>query len=190
MARPSKSVDVLEAEGRSHRTKAELSGRKAAEQAALTGEVLKERPEVRQNPAAHQEFLRVRGLLKAVGRSDALYENIINRYCLLAAECAEMLAIQAEFRASREELREEYLSGETDREDLTPSKYYKLLASMQANILAVDKQIHQKRQMMLAIEKECAMTISAAVRSIPKSAPKEEQNPLLAALMDDGGDEE
>lgn len=188
MARPSKSAEVLESEKKSHRTRSELAGRKTAGQSLLTGKPLKERPEVKQNAAAHREFSRVNGLLKAVARNDALYESIINRYCLLAAECIDMLEIQAEFRASREELREEYLSGETDREDLTPSKYYKLLSTMQSNILAVDKQIHQKRQMMLAIEKECAMTISAAERSIPKSVePK--NNPLLEALMGDDENE-
>ena len=189
MARPSKSTAVLEAEGKSHRTKAELAGRKAAEQSLLTGKPLKERAEVKNSPTAHREFRRVEGLLRTVGRNDALYESIINRYCMLAAECAEMVEMQEEFRSSREELKAEYRADMIDGDDMPPSKYYKLLSVMQANILAVDKQIHQKRQMMLAIEKECAMTISSAERSIPKAAePK--GNPLLEALMEDDEDDE
>ena len=40
MARPSKSVAVLKKEGKSHRTKAELAAREAAEQECLTGRKL------------------------------------------------------------------------------------------------------------------------------------------------------
>ena len=38
--------------------------------------------------------------------------------------------------------------------------------------------------MMLDIEKECAMTISAAMRSIPKTTA-EPKNPLMGILNDD-----
>ena len=54
---------------------------------------------------------------------------------------------------------------------------------MQKAILDVDKQIQTKRRMMFDIEKECAMTISAAARSIPKK-PDAKENPLIAALRD------
>ena len=189
MARPGKSAAVLETEGKSHRTRAELKTRKAAEQALLTGRTLREAPEVRTNEIAHREFLRVSRLLKKVGRNDALYESIINRYCLLAAECAEAEAVKAEFRASREELRAEYRSGSIGEEELSAAKYYRLLERMQQNILSVDRAVQQKRQMMLAIEKECAMTIVSAGRSIPKAAePK--KNPLLEALMGEDEDDE
>lgn len=188
MARPGKSAVVLETEGKSHRTKAELKTRKAAEQALLTGRALREAPEVKASEPAHREFLRVSRLLKKVGRNDALYESIINRYCLLAAECAEAEAVKAEFRASREELRAEYKSG-IGEEELSAAKYYRLLERMQQNILSVDRAVQQKRQMMLAIEKECAMTIVSAGRSIPKAAePK--KNPLLEALMGEDEDDE
>ena len=39
--------------------------------------------------------------------------------------------------------------------------------------------------MMLDIDKENVMTISAALRSIPKQ-PEKKENPLLSALRDDG----
>ena len=66
---------------------------------------------------------------------------------------------------------------------LKPSSYYRLMASMQANILALDKQIQAKRKMMMDIERECAMTISAAQRSIPKQPTK--VNPLAELLKGD-----
>ena len=43
------------------------------------------------------------------------------------------------------------------------------------------KQIQAIQKMIFDIEKECAMTISSAARSIPKK-PEAEKNPLLAAL--------
>ena len=63
MGRPSKPAAVIEAEGKSHRTKAELECRKAAEDAVLSHEPLFERAEVRQNKLAHAEFKRVSKLM-------------------------------------------------------------------------------------------------------------------------------
>ena len=61
---------------------------------------------------------------------------------------------------------------------------YRLKAKMQDAILNADKQIQQKRKMLFDIERECGMTVSSAVRIVPKAAPKE-TNPLLEIL---GGD--
>ena len=168
-----------------HRTAAERTQREDAEAALQTGIKLRERPEVKSSPLAHSEFLRVNKLLKSVGKNDALIETVINRYCILLAECADLEKIRTEFRQSREELQEEYHSGIIDSEDdLKPSAYYKLLATMQKNIIDVDKQLQTKRRMLLDIEKENGLTISAALRSIPKKVDKNE-NPLLKALRDD-----
>lgn len=184
MARPSKSAAVLFEEKKSHRTNAEMKARCAAEASLVTGEALHERPEVKEDETAHREFLRVKRLLTAIQKNDALYEPIINRYCLLQAECRALAEIKEEFRASREELQTEYREGHVDESTpggLKPSVYYKLLAAMQENILSLDKQIQAKRKMMFDIEKECAMTISSALRSIPKTSQKS-TNPLLEAL--------
>ena len=185
MARPSKSVAVLAAEKQSHRTKAELKQREATEKELASGKRLKERAEVKADPVAHKEYLRASGLLAKIKKNDALYERIINDYCKLQAESADMENIKAEFRASREQLEKEYRSGMLSDEDggLKPSSYYRLMASMQANILALDKQIQAKRKMMMDIERECAMTISAAQRSIPKQPTK--ANPLAELLKGD-----
>lgn len=187
MARPSKSTAVLSDEGRSHRTKAEMQQRADAEKALVTGKKLTERREVKENPIAHREFQRVAKLLAAIKKNDALYEPIINRYCLLQAECADLTEMRDAFRGAREELQEEYRAGGIGEETpggLSPSQYYRLLATMQGNVLALDKQIQSKRKMIFDIEKECAMTISAAMRSIPKK-PEQEKNPLLGILGDD-----
>ena len=175
MARPSKIVAVLQVERRSHRTKAELQRRSEAEQELMTGKKLSERREVKENPVAHREFQRVNRLLTTIGKNDALYEPIINRYCMLQAECADF--------ENKRELFCTNLEGLMDEEKIEPATRYRLQAQMQKSILDVDKQIQTKRRMMFDIEKECAMTISAAARSIPKK-PDAKENPLIAALRD------
>ena len=175
MARPSKSVAVLQGERRSHRTKAELQRRSEAEQELMTGKKLSERREVKENPVAHREFQRVNRLLTTIGKNDALYEPIINRYCMLQAECADF--------ENKRELFCTNLEGLMDEEKIEPATRYRIQAQMQKAILDVDKQIQTKRRMMFDIEKECAMTISAAARSIPKQ-PDAKENPLIAALRD------
>lgn len=175
MARPSKSVAVLQGERRSHRTKEELQRRSEAEQELMTGKKLSERREVKENPVAHREFQRVNRLLTTIGKNDALYEPIINRYCMLQAECADF--------ENKRELFCTNLEGLMDEEKIEPAARYRIQAQMQKAILDVDKQIQTKRRMMFDIEKECAMTISAAARSIPKK-PDAKENPLIAALRD------
>ena len=96
MARPSKSAEILESEGKSHRTKAEIEQRKAAEAAVLTGIKMSESPEVKVDPVAHAEFRRVKKILTAAGKFDALYEAVINDYCLAKSDIARYQALRAE----------------------------------------------------------------------------------------------
>lgn len=176
MSRPSKATAVLGEEKRSHRTKAELRQRAAAENALITGKKMRERPEVKDNEKAHKEWQRIRGLLEAAGKNEALYEATINRYCMLHAECLDFEHKRQLFSDQLDEL--------TENTELEATDRYKYQAQMQKNILAVDKQLQTKRRMMLDIEKECAMTISAAMRSIPKTTA-EPKNPLMGILNDD-----
>ena len=162
MSRPSKATAVLGEEKRSHRTKAELRQRAAAENALITGKKMRERPEVKDNEKA--------------GKNEALYEATINRYCMLHAECLDFERKRQLFSDQLDEL--------TENTELEATDRYKYQAQMQKNILAVDKQLQTKRRMMLDIEKECTMTISAAMRSIPKTTA-EPKNPLMGILNDD-----
>lgn len=176
MARPSKTISVIKDEGRSHRTKAEIVAREAGEAALASGEKLKERREVKENAIAHREFLRVNKLLQKIGKNDALYEGIINRYCMLHAECADFEQKREIFSGNLEAL--------MDSGDMDEKEKYRLEAQMQRSILDVDKQIQAKRRMMLDLEKECAMTVAAAMRSIPKT-PVKKENPLLEILREE-----
>ena len=87
MPTPTKPFKVLTTEKKSHRTKAELKIREEGEKSLSTEIELKERKEVKQNKEAHKEFKRIEKLLKNIGKNDAIYEVVINRYCLIQAEC-------------------------------------------------------------------------------------------------------
>ena len=89
MPTPTKPASVLKYEKKSHRTKAEMRQREKAEEDLLTGKKLKESQEVKNNELAHREFLRIRKLLAEIGKNDDLYSGVINRYCMISAECRE-----------------------------------------------------------------------------------------------------
>lgn len=180
MSRPPKPYLVLQAEGKSNRTKAELKQRKEAEESLLTGVALKERPEVKDNPVAHKEFLRINNLLKKIGKNDDIYGPVINRYCLLLAECVD-------FEEKREKTYKQILTLEEKIDNMDNlefeqiDSFAKTISNLYKTMINLDKQIQTKRRMLFDIEKENIMTISAALRSIPKEVKKED-NPLLKAL--------
>ena len=181
VGRPSKPAAVIEAEGKSHRTKAELECRKAAEDAVLSHEPLFERVEVRRNKLAHAEFKRVAKLMGAIGKNDALYSSGLNTYCLLYAEIAELEEEKGRIRAMIDKLSDK-AEAVCDAEELVQAM--KAIDKMLGKVLSIGTTIDQKRRLMLAIDKENVMTVSAALRSIPKT-PEKEVNPILAALSDE-----
>lgn len=183
MPTPPKPFTVLKAEGKSHRTKKELRQREEGEKALTTGVALKERPEVRDNPVAHKEFLRINKLLKNIEKNDAIYEPIINRYCLLQAECVDFEEKRERTYKQTKKLEEKFeeISGDLEYSDI--KDFTKEISNLYKTMISLDKQVQTKRKMLLDIEKENIMTIAAALRSIPKKTDKEE-NPLLKALRD------
>lgn len=97
MPTPTKPFVVLTSEKKSHRTKAELKARKEGEEALKSNEKIKPKKEVKKNKIAHKEFKRIVSLLENIDKADALYENVINRYALLYAECYEFEEKREEF---------------------------------------------------------------------------------------------
>lgn len=174
MGRPPKPYAVIVNEGKSHRTKAELEARKNGEAAFATGEPLKEKPETRANVIAHKEFLRLKKLFSNIGKWDAIYENIINRYCLLYAECKD-------FEEKRERFYRDLWELEDDKEEFSLSSYYRMKNQIQKNIIDLDKQVQAKRKMLMDIEKESIMTIASSLRNVPKKEEKT-SNPLMEVL--------
>ena len=163
MARPSKTVDVIEKEGKSHRTKEELRVRKEAEQAALTGIKMREYPEVKEDEIAHREFARVRRILSSVGKNDAIYEAVINEYAMLKSDIDRYTKLRNS------------LDGD---ESIKGADKIKLE-------LSCDDRIDKFKRRRFDIEKENGMTIASSLRAIPKK-PEKKANPLLEALKDDG----
>ncbi len=183
MSRPPKPFVVLSSEKKSHRTKAELKQRKLGEESLATGKAIRARPEVRGNPIAYKEFRRINTLLCALEKNDAIYETVINRYCIIYAECFDFEEKRETFYQGIQEL-EADKEKLIDNQEMSLSVYYKLKHNLQTTIINLDRQIQAKRKMMLDIEKENVMTIAAALRSIPKKEDKS-SNKLLEAL---GGD--
>lgn len=167
--RPSKSISNTTGKY----TVGERKRREEAEKSLLTGITIRERPEVAANEAAHAEFLRVSELLSLIDKNDALIETVINRYCMILAECADFERKREKFNKNLDELMES---------DMGAENKFRLEAAMQKSILDLDRQVQTKRRMLFDIERENGFTIAAALRSIPKKADTE--NPLLKALRE------
>lgn len=177
MGRPPKSVEMLKSEKKSHRTKEELENREEFEKSLLTGIKIRKFPEVRQNKTANKEFNRVKKLLEALGKDDDLYSNVINRYCILKAEIEDFTEKIEMFNNHIESLENDYADGEIEGKE-----YFRLLNGMQRNIVDADKQIQNKRKMMFDIEKENLMTVTAALRAVPKKPVDDGTSEILSFI--------
>ena len=181
MSRPPKPVAVLKSENKSHRTKAELAVREAAEKANLTGVRLQEEPQTRADKEAHKHWLRITKRLRAIDHDDDLYGPTINRYCRLLSEENSFLQMRDILVAdiiSLEEQKGTYI----ENDDI--ATYFKQLIQLQNNMMALDRQVQTKRKMLLDIEKESVLTVASSLRSIPKT-PEKTTDPLAAALEED-----
>ncbi len=160
MARPSKTVENLER----HATKAELTQRREAEKAAMTGMAIRESREVAKDRVAHAEFIRVSEILTAVGKNDAMFEAVINDYCVYKSDISR-------YQAMRKKLQ---------KEEMEAAELYRLVADC-------DKRIDAYRKKRFDIEKEGGSSLASAMRAIPKKA-EAKANPLLEVLGNGGGD--
>lgn len=188
MGRPSKSINSVTG----HRTKSEKELREKAENALKTGENIKEFPETKADPAAHEEFLRVRRLLRENDKNDDMYSAVVNRYSILSSECKKYERLKDSYNRSIEELSEDkekivedFVAENDNRETISLAQYYKLKNSFSKTLTSLDDMIMRKRKMMFDIEKENLMTVASGLRSVPKTPPVEETNPLLKALSED-----
>jgi len=173
--RPTKPLALV----KGHRTKAEKAVREKAEKELLTGTSLKEWDEVKSDPTAHKEFIRIKKLLKSIKQDDDLYGAVINTHCKLKSEEYKMLRDQEKYRQSLDKLEEEF----DESTDMSFSEYMKLTVNIQKNILACDKAISEKRKLMLNISKENVMTIQSALRSIPKKPEESKQKSAMAEFL-------
>ena len=188
MPRPSKCINSV----KGHRTKAEIEIRTEGEENLKTGIELQEFKEVKAKLIAHKQFKRVKKLLDFNDKNDDMYSAVINRYCLLYAECQEYENLKAAYSDSIIELSrdktlvvEDFVESDSIRETISLAQYYKLKNNFSKTITSLDAAIMAKRKMMFDIEKENLMTVASGLRSVPKTPPAAEENPILAALCDD-----
>ena len=179
MARGSKAIGAAEG----HRTKAEIKQREQAEADMLSGKKIVERDSVKESATAHAEFRRVVALLKAVGKDDALYTAVVNRYCELYDEVLWNKQEIARLKELSHKLEEKF--DECDPDGDTIMKFTRTFSAMIDKVNKIDGIIMQKRKMMLDIEKENGMTVQAALRSIPKDTGKKDESPLLKLLKEE-----
>lgn len=187
MPTPPKPFSVLKSEGKSHRTKKELKLREQGEKALSTGTALKARSEVKKNKIANKEFKRINELLKKIEKNDAIYEAVINRYCLIYAECIDfedkknklyelVEKLENQFEESIEYLEKEDLCKET-------RKFARSISGILGAIVELDKQLQPKRKMLLDIEKENIMTIASALRVIPKKPENDSAKETILKVL-------
>ena len=187
MPTPPKPFSVLKSEGKSHRTKKELKLREQGEKALSTGTALKARSEVKKNKIANNEFKRINELLKKIEKNDAIYEAVINRYCLIYAECIDfedkknklyelVEKLEKQFEESVEYLEKEDLAKET-------RKFARSISEILGAIVELDKQLQPKRKMLLDIEKENVMTIASALRVIPKKLENDSAKETILKVL-------
>lgn len=187
MPTPPKPFSVLKSEGKSHRTKKELKLREQGEKALSTGTALKARSEVKKNKIANKEFKRINELLKKIEKNDAIYEAVINRYCLIYSECIEFKdkkvelyklidTLKEQFELSKKYLEYKELAKET-------RKFARSISEILGAIVELDKQLQPKRKMLLDIEKENIMTIAGALRVIPKKPENDSAKETILKVL-------
>lgn len=178
MARPSKPANVIRMEGCSHRTRAELEQREKGEKALLTGMKMREAADVKADPYAHAVWKRTYALLKAIGKNDALYEQVINRYCRLSAEEHNSQRELARIARMTEQLETEFADGSIKADD-----YFGKMIKLMEQAAGVKAMLMRQRRMLMEIEKENIMTIAAALRAVPKTPQQEDDKDDPMAQM-------
>lgn len=186
MGRPAKTASAIKATNNiSRRTKAEIAAREKAEKALASGTAYKEWREIKDDPVAHKEFIRLRKLFQKIEKNDALFESTINRYCKLRSEEKSLEGERDRIRKQADDMYEQFssikeeLTGE--KAALTMLKISDSIGKLYAAANKLDSNLMNKRSMMLSIEKENCMTIASQLRAIPKKEEKA-SNPLLEAL--------
>lgn len=184
MPTPPKPFEVLKTEKKSHRTKSELALREQGEKELSSKKQMKMQPQTKKNAVAAKEFKRVKKLLENINKDDALYESVINRYCIIKAEAEELEQRRDELYELIYRLEEKFenISEElsaTDRAEMFLD-FSREMTKLTNQVLGIDRDIQAKRKMLLDIEKENVMTVAAALRSIPKKT--EQEDPLVKIL--------
>ena len=155
MARPSNHTDTT----KKHLTKEEIDQRKQGELALLSGIEIRISETTLKDKIAKQEFERVLEILTAVGKNDALYEAVINDYCMYKSDIERYTKYRKNAEKDIKSL---------EKMEIDPIEKFKIKDNMQKNIGNYDRQIQTFQKKRFDIEKETGFTVASALRSIPK----------------------
>lgn len=178
MARPSKPVNLIRLEGVSHRTKAELEQREKGEKALLTGKEMREAADVKADPFAHALWKRTNALLKAIGKNDALYEQVINRYCRISSEANNSGQALVRIERMTALLEQKFDEGAIEADD-----YFGKMIKFMKQKGAIRGMLMRQRRMLMDIEKENIMTIAASLRAVPKTPDEDTSDDAMSKLI-------
>lgn len=167
--RPSKPTEIIEAEGKTHLTKAEIEHRKQAEKSLYTGENFTESKQVKQNKIAHTEFLRLRRLYNKITYVDALDQQIVNRYCLEISNQEKLQQILEKMELKID-----------DCEQLETKDIIQLYKS----INGVLSNINKSKSLLLQYEDRLFLNPTSRIKSVPKKPEKPEKKSRLKSFMD------
>lgn len=160
-----------------HRTAAEKELRSSTEAELMSGLEMRESEEVKSNEIAHGLFKKLKRNLKAIGKFDALFENVVNRYCIIYAETYRLAELYDRILDDLEELNRQW-----DAKTIAYEKYIESKAELYGHLGSVEKRVNKKRDMLFAIEKENLMTMQGVLRSVPKKPLASEEDPLEGIL--------
>ena len=149
--RPSKPVDLILLEGKTHLTKKQIEARRKKEESLKSDSPYQPNKKVKSNPVALEMFYKLQKLYKNIDYVDGLDENIINRYCLLTSEvdAEEMLLQKMESDIDKCEKPGEMVT------------MYKSISGMEGNL-------NRSRDMLLKMEDRMFLNPTARVKNVPK----------------------
>lgn len=160
--RPPKALGLVTG----HLTNAQKEARAAAEKSMSTGKPMKKWPKTKENPLANKLFGKLAAAYTAIGMNDAMHEAVINRYCIITAECEAL------------ETRQKALRAEQENQDAEKT------AQLESAIAKIDAALNVRRNMLLAIERENLLTIASKLRAVPKKPQEsEEEDPMERVLL-------
>ena len=165
--RPSKPTNLILLEGKSHRTKAELTARAKSEAALKSNTVYKPSDAVKADKIALKEFNKLKKLYKDIDYVEGLDENVINRYCLILSEEYGIRRLIAKMNDDIDNC-EEF----TDRLQL-----YGVIDGCMGKIKST-------REMLLKLEDRLFLNPTSRIKAIPKKLlEKEEADPMEAIMQ-------
>ncbi len=159
--RPSKPVELILLEGKTHLTKKQIAERKKKEESLKSDSPYQPNKKVKSNPVALEMFMKLQKLYKKIDYVDGLDENIINRYCLLTSEVDAM-----------EQLLQRMES------DIDKCENSGQMVTMYKSISGMEGNLNRSRDMLLKMEDRLFLNPTARVKNVPKKQEEPQKTEL------------